>query len=310
MARGTLERYKFYASDDAIEDVVSRLRNASLFSPALFVILESAEQVKQKADVDLLASWMRSAGTSPNTLVLTSDDTSVDRRLESAVPAGHKRIFWEMFENRKPEWLAQLFRKSGLTATRDAIDAILNMVENDTQTLRNECSRFSYCFEKDHVITARDVENILSHDREESAFTLFDAMSNASKSAVARFESSLEILRKLRATKDASPVALIASLTYCFRQLLTWHAIHAPGRRAAPEELRQKGFSGKRRQEQYTRAARVWTAAEAASALALLSQTDISIRETGSALEETYLALLIYSLVMKATSPCATYAQA
>lgn len=296
---GGIEQYKYYAADIRIEDIVAQLQNASLFSPALFITLRNAEQIKQKSDIDSLVTWIKASKNSPNTLVLISEENSIDKKLENAVPSGHKKIFWEMFENRKPQWVENFFRKNGFSIAPDAVEQILEMVENNTESLKSECSRFFFCFEKNTTITSADVEKILSHNREENAFTLFDSMADPSKSPQQRLESSLEILQKIRATKESNGIALIAGLTYCFRQLRTWHSLHSNGKIPSEAELKSSGFSGKRNQEKYSKAARIWSAGAAASVLALLSSTDISIRETGASLEETYLYMLVYSIVIK-----------
>ena len=80
-----------------------------------------------------------------------------------------------MFENRKPQWVENFFRKNGFSISPDAVEQILEMVENNTESLKSECSRFFFCFEKGTTITSDDVEKILSHNREENAFTLFDS---------------------------------------------------------------------------------------------------------------------------------------
>lgn len=296
---GGIEQYKYYATDVRIEDIVAQLQNASLFSPALFITLRNAEQIKQKSDIDSLVTWIKASKNSPNTLVLISEENSIDKKLENAVPSGHKKIFWEMFENRKPQWVENFFRKNGFSIAPDAVEQILEMVENNTESLKSECSRFFFCFEKNTTITSADVEKILSHNREENAFTLFDSMADPSKGPQQRFESSLEILQKIRATKESNGIALIAGLTYCFRQLRAWHSLHSNGKTPSEAELKSSGFSGKRNQEKYSKAARIWSAGAAASVLALLSSTDISIRETGASLEETYLYMLVYSIVIK-----------
>ena len=176
-----IEQYKYYAADVRIEDIVAQLQNASLFSPALFISLRNAEQIKQKSDIESLVSWIKASKNSPNTLVLISEENSIDKKIESAVPSSHKKIFWEMFENRKPQWVENFFRKNGFSISPDAVEQILEMVENNTESLKSECSRFFFCFEKGTTITSDDVEKILSHNREENAFTLFDSMADISK---------------------------------------------------------------------------------------------------------------------------------
>ena len=141
-----IEQYKYYAADVRIEDIVAQLQNASLFSPALFISLRNAEQIKQKSDIESLVSWIKASKNSPNTLVLISEENSIDKKIESAVPSSHKKIFWEMFENRKPQWVENFFRKNGFSISPDAVEQILEMVENNTESLKSECSRFFFCF--------------------------------------------------------------------------------------------------------------------------------------------------------------------
>lgn len=295
---GQLDFYTYYSSETRIQDVVSQLQNESLFSSATFIVLKNAELVKGK-DADLLASWCKSAAGSPNTLILVTDEKSVDKKIEAAVPSSHKKMFWEMFENRKTQWLTGYFKKNGFNVTLDAAEQILEMVENNTDALKTECSRFFYCMPVGSTVTPSDVDKILSHNRAENAFTLFEEMADSSKSPRQRFESSLEILQKIRLSRESNSVALIAGLAYCFRQLRSWHALHAKGASPTDLQLKTAGFSGKIMKERYQKASRVWGAGNVSSILALLARTDMSNRSSGMAMENTYLTMMIYSIVIK-----------
>ncbi|MBR4005046.1 MAG: DNA polymerase III subunit delta [Treponema sp.] len=297
---GSLDEYTYYAGDERIQDIVSQLQNVSLFDQALFITVRNAEQIKNKADIDSLLSWINGgAKDSPNTLILTSDENGIERKIESAVPSNHKKIFWEMFENRKTQWLQGFFRKNGFAISDDAIDQILEMVENNTEALKAECGRFFYCFEKGHTISSQDVDKILSHNREENAFTLFDAMADVTKSPVQRLESSLGILQKIRMSSgDGITANLVAGLSYCFRMLRTWHVMHEKGANPIDSQLKAAGFS-KKNQEKYQAASRIWTSGATASVLALLSSSDMAVRENGNGLEETRLVLMLHSIILK-----------
>ena len=86
-----IEQYKYYAADVRIEDIVAQLQNASLFSPALFISLRNAEQIKQKSDIESLVSWIKASKNSPNTLVLISEENSIDKKLKAQfLPATRK----------------------------------------------------------------------------------------------------------------------------------------------------------------------------------------------------------------------------
>ena len=304
---GDIDEYSYYAGDIRFCDVIAQLRNESLFSSATFIVLRNAEEIKLKDDVELLDSWAKASRGSPNTLVLVSEENGVEKKVEAIVPVTHKKIFWEMFEDRKSQWVQNFFRKNGFSVESDAIDEILDMVENNTETLKNECSRFFYCFEKGHTVTVDDVDNILAHNREESPFTMFEAMADSSSSPAQRLEASLQILQKLRLSRDSSGVALIAGLTYCFRQLAAWHTIHANGANPTDLQLKIGGFAGKKNQERYARASKIWGPGATASIIALLSSTDMADRESGMALEDTRLTMMIYSIIIKNGVYCSTY---
>ena len=294
---GAVDFYRYYAGEARIIDVVSQLENVSLFSAALFVVLKNAELIKAKDDIALIASYIKNSQDSPNTLILESDENSVEKPLEALFPPSRKKVFWEMFDNQKPQWVIRFFQKNGFQISM--VEQILDMVENNTEALKAECSRFFYCFEKGHQIGTDDVEKILAHNREENAFTLFAAMADPAASPKERLETSLAILQKIRLSRDTSGASLLAGLAYCFRQLRSYQALHAG--QAVPNEsqLKAAGFSGKKKRTQYAGAAKVWGAGAAASILSLIAATDMDIRSGGAVLEDTRLSLLLYSIIMK-----------
>ena len=306
---GPLDVYTYYASETRVIDVVSQLQNLSLFSGALFIVLKNAELIKGKGDIDTLSGWTAGgAKDSPNTLILVSDENSIEKKVEQLFPSSHRKIFWEMFENRKPQWVQGFFKKNGYSVSPEAVEQILEMVENNTETLKSECSRFFYCFEKGHTITPEDVDKILSHNREENAYTLFNAMADSTRSPVQRLESSLEILQKIRLSRDSNGVSLIAGLSFSFRQLRTWHGLFADGATPNDAQLKAAGFSSVKAKDKFRSASKVWSMGATASILALLADTDMKIRENGTGLEDTFLTMMIYSIIIKNGLFCSEYA--
>lgn len=287
---GQLDTHSLYASDIKIADVLSLLQNGSLFADIRFVVLRNAELIKKKEDIEMIAAWIKEKNDS--FLILISDEISIDKKLETLVPKEQKRIFWEMFEDKKEQWLRSFFKKMQLHISDEAIQSILELVENNTQALKTECAHFALFFDNDHLISADDVEHILAHNREESAFTLFDRLCDAD------LESSLEVLAKIRLSKESSSAALIAGLVYCYRRLLVWHTLHE---NAYPSDfdLKIKGFGSPKAKDQYRRAMRLWNIAETERILALLARTDMEIRSTGSALEDIRLTTALYSIIRR-----------
>lgn len=304
---GEIDEFLYYASETDFSEVVTTLQSESLFVTAKCVVLRGAELLKNKIDVNRLASWASSAGSDTTVLILVSDDISVDAKVEKLVPKSNRRIFWEMFENQKPEWLKKFFKNAGYSLQNEAADAILDLIENNTEALRTECSRFFLCFPAGHEITADDVENILSHNREESAFTLFDAMSDTAKSPSERLENSLAVLQKIRLSKNSSSVMIIAGLVSCFRRLSLWQSLHAGNAVLDDFALKTKGFSSKKARTQYANASRIWSAGQTAAIIALLAATDMAVRSGGTQLEETQLQMMLYAIIIKGGAFCAVY---
>lgn len=213
-----------------------------------------------------------------------------------------------MFEDRKVPWLINFFGKNGYRIGEEAAEDILDMIENNTQALRSECARFFLLFPKSHEITSADVEAVLSHNRAESAFTLFAAMTS-SESASRRFELSLDVLQKIRLSKDSSPVMILAGLASCFRRLALWHALASAGQ-SDDFTLKTHGFSSKKAKAQYSRASSIWTAGQTAAILAGIAAADMEIRSSGTLFEDVLLQRVVYEAVVKKGASCAAYESA
>ncbi|QQO10510.1 DNA polymerase III subunit delta [Breznakiella homolactica] len=283
------EEQSFYAGETPLGDIVSVLRNGCLFSDARLIQIKNIESLKKKEETELLASYMESP-QEDTVLILVSEQTSADKRLEKAVPPNNKRIFWELFENRKAEWVSGFFRREGYTIEEDGIEAILEMVENNTDALRRECSRLMLFLGKDSVIRGEDVEQWLSHSREESAFTLFARISEGN------LEKSLEILRTLLAAKE-SPQAILAGLSWCFHKLRDYLLLTQSGM-ANDFEYKKIGLGSSRVRKDYSQAARRYSLYCVDRCIALLAEFDILIRSGGTALEHILLDVFLYKIIL------------
>lgn len=290
---GGLEEYRFHAGDIKAGDLVSLLQNGSLFSAGKFVVVRDAEAFRLKEEITMLTDWIASVDGGGNGvyLVLLSDEISVDKRLENAVPKAHRKIFWEMFEDRKEQWLVSFFRKEGLSIDGDAVRFILEQVENNTEALRAACMPFALFYGKGTHITEAEAEHILSHNRSESPFTLFDALAKGD------LENAVQIQRKLSLSRESAPPQTIAGLAYCFRRLADWHkTAEQAGGRADSGMLKRAGFTSTKAQNQYRMAAARWDAETVRRILAMLAAADEEARSTGDRLQNTAFEFLLYKI--------------
>jgi DNA polymerase-3 subunit delta len=275
----------YYAGETPAADIADSIRTGSLFSAVRLYIIKNADAVKKKDEAVLLAACLENPGEGVS-IVLYSDETRIDKRLEDAVPKANRRIFWELFENKKSEWVASFFRREGIRIAPDGVEAVLGMVENNTAALRLECARLALFLGRDRVIGAEDVERCLSHTREESAFTLFAAVARGN------LGGALEIARALLAAKQ-SVQGVLAGLAWCFFKLRAYQTLKESGT-TGDFEMKKIGLSSPRLRADYTEAASRWKSAGAA--LALIGEYEYLMRSSGAAFEEILMDMLVYKL--------------
>ncbi len=102
------EKHHFYPFEKKISDVVSLMKNGSLFSSHKLIVISNAEEIKKKADVDLMIDICKNP-IKGNTLILKSSNNSIDKKIEKVIKKDNKIIFWEMFENQKKGWITSYF---------------------------------------------------------------------------------------------------------------------------------------------------------------------------------------------------------
>jgi DNA polymerase-3 subunit delta len=285
------EETSFYAGETPVSQITAALRNGSLFADSRLFLVKNAELIKKKDEVELLAAYI-AAPQEDTALILVSEQTSLAKGLEDAAGRENRKIFYELFENQKTEWVDAFFRRAGFSISPDAIETILELVENNTDALRRDCSRLTLFLNKDTVISPEEVEKWLSHTREESAFTLF------SRIAGGDFSKALESLHTLLAAKEAPP-AILAGLAWCFRKLRDYLSLAAAGR-LTDFELRKIGLAAPKARDDYAKAAGRYHAAGVEACLAWTAEYDILLRSSGLAFESILMDLYLYKIFQAA----------
>lgn len=282
------EEQSFYVGETSIADILSIIRNGSLFSENRLFILKNCENLKKKEEVESLVKYCEHPHEDTY-LVLLSDEISIDRNIENVVPRDHRRVFWELFENRKQEWVQAFFRREGFSIEPAAVETILELVENNTDALKQECSRLCLVLDKNHPITAEQVESYLTHNKEESPFTLFAHLARGN------LVKSLETLHTLLNSKE-SVQALLAGLLWCFRKLENYLILEHQGL-LSEMELKKIGLGSRKAQEDYRQASKTFSLSRVHHIISLLAKTDVEIRMAGSPMEGLLMELLLYSIL-------------
>jgi DNA polymerase III subunit delta len=296
------EEHRLYAQDCDVTRLLDLLLNGSLFSAGKFVQYLGADAVKLKADVQALVAYAKNPAER-TVLVLVSEGYGVDKAIEDAVPKDAKKIFWELSGAEMERWVRDYFSAQGLGAEPEAIEAVLELVENNTEALKAECSRLALFFPRGARIREEDVERYISHNRSEDAFSLFDRMAQGS------FEQALDVLSAILANRDGNGVGLLAGLLWSFRRLSSLHAAMAQGKpyEAAARSLR---ITSRKLLAQYDAARKRWPPSRCADLVAFGVDTDVQLRALGQAHERVLLELFLYAAMQARELPKLDAAQA
>jgi DNA polymerase-3 subunit delta len=288
------EKTVFYAGETPVNTIADTIQNESLFSEKRLIIIKNAEAIKKKDDVELLVSCIKNHDE--NTfIILLSDEIRLATGLDDAVPKNNRKIFYELFEREKSEWLKQFFKREGFNIDKDCIAVILEMVENNTEALKRECSRLVYFLprnkdEKESQVNAQDIEKWLSHNREESAFTLFSRIASGDLS------KALESLSVMLAAKESSQ-SILAGLAWCFRKLGDYLSLLETGDANNSFELKKIGLSSPKARDDYSAAARRYNAESAEACLALTAEYDNLLRSPVGVMERVLMDRYIYKII-------------
>jgi DNA polymerase-3 subunit delta len=296
------ERTRFYAGESRMADIVLCLRNMSLFARHRLVIVSNAEEVKRAEDVAALVEYLASPAEDATLLLLSAGFSSeIDRRIvgdqkkkaPGAVPFEHQKIFWEMFDNQKQGWVTSYFRQRKISIAPEAVEYILDMVENNTRDMRVECERLSLFFGPDAAITLESVEQYISHSKEENVFTLFDRICER------ELLPAEEVLDKILLSREADATQLAGGLLMQFRKLAGFKRMLAANYESAEAFPKLRIFS-KKNQKTYVEGSRRYSAADIETIVQLFVEFDERFRSMKTDLHDLLLRLMVYYVVQRA----------
>jgi len=291
-----IEEYTFYADETPASVIIDTLQNEGLFADSRIVIVKNAEFIKKKDEIELIVSCTKNMKEN-TVLILLSDEIRLAAGFDNA--KANQQIFYEMFERDKIAWVQDYFKREGFNIGKSCISTILEMVENNTDALRRECSRLiQFLLQKEtpknQPIDTDCIEKWLSHNREESAFTLF------SRIAAGDLSKALESLNVMLAAKE-SAAGILAGLAWCFRKLGDYLSLLETGNANNSFELKKIGLSSPKTKDDYAAASRRYNIESAEACLALTAEYDILLRSPVAVMENILMDRYIIA-IFKAAS--------
>jgi DNA polymerase-3 subunit delta len=282
------EEHRLYAYETGVGELLGLLRNGSLFSSRRIVEYRSAELAKGKEALDAIATYI-SAPAPDAVLLLETDSFFVEKAIENAVGRDRKKTFFEMFENEKPRWVERRLRELGLVPEESGVEAMLELVENESSALESACSRLALVLPRGASVDEAMVEAVVARNRQEDAFTLFERLASGS------LEDCLETLEVVLADRRGDAVQVISALIWSFRRLHKLHLLVESGEgfESACQKLQLRS---KAAQRQNAVALKRYSRADCERIVRLASEMDGRGRTLGSAYERILLQMLIYGI--------------
>ncbi len=294
-----VEISRFYPFETENGEIFTVLNNNSLFSDYRLVILSQAENVSASLAGDLAAYLAHPVETA--TLVIISSETMVSQKIMKAVPKQNTKIFYDLLETQKADWIRNQFRKMGLSIKAEAVDLLIDMTEDNTQELRTICNQLGLFWQlgqKERPIGEEDVETYIHHSRQEDAFTLFPMIARAD------LKKSLQSLSVILGSGDSqTPILLVSGLLWQFRRLYSIQEEREGGMEEA-EAYAHAQVQGKacpirkpKDKSTYHTALLAYDGVAIRRILAALGEADIEVKEANSELTALVFERLLYRII-------------
>ncbi len=297
---GQCDISRFYAFDDYEEELFAQLNNNDLFADRKLIILDEAQEIKTKDKTKGIVEYINNPSETV-TFLISSKELYIHADIMNAVKSDNIMKFYELFESKKNEWLKSFFKRNGLEIQNDACAAIIEKVENNIQEFEAVCSQLAtyLCATNRNVVTEPDVEEFLSHTRQESEFSLFGYIARKDLSG------ALECLQALLHTNDeATMAAVLASrLSTFFRRLFSIE-VNLAKRMSIDDALKTKYFDTDRAivvpkdKDTYKNAVNNYKLEDVQRILKKLAVYDIEIKEVGTYLQQTMMEKCIMDIVI------------
>lgn len=288
-----VDLHKIYPFDEELSFVLDIARNGSLFSSDVVIIVNQIDQFKAK-DITLFSSFMKE-GSSTATLIFLSDENSsskISQSIVKQIPKENIQIFWEMFESNKKGWLKDFFSKENIVITPQAIDYILEMLENNTADFRVACEQIVLAHPKNQPLTLDAVEEYLFHSKEENVFSLFE------KVVEQDFQSAVDILHKITFSDSAAYPQLLGGMLWQLKNLLSW--AHLYQQNYSFEDIANRlNVKAKRVKSQMQLGCSNYSVNQLNDMIILTTRIDSLIRESKADVQQLLMDLYLYYLVVR-----------
>ena len=284
------EEYSFYPYDTETADIISVLQNISLFSPVKLVIINNFTEIRKK-DFDLIYSYLKNPAPD-SFLVLADDGIKADAKIDKLIPPSNKKIFWEMFENKKKSWIINFFRREKIEIDSSAVDFLSDMLESSTDVLADECSKLIRFFAPGDIITEDNIESFFYDRKEENMFSLFDRLAGC------ELQKSIETAKNIFLSGESSPVQILSGLLWQLRNLYELKIL-TEERKPFQEACLSLKIRSKKMQKTFQTALKNYSLQEIEELISMIAEFDVFFRNVRQDIQLIMFPLFIYYFTEK-----------
>lgn len=215
-----VELKKYYSFEFDDNEMYVELSNPSLFCPHTLIILYAIDQLNSK-QVDNLLTYIKSPSDS-STLILESELFSLKSpasNISKIITADNILTFYPLNENELTNYVNKFFRDNNLEITNEAIDLLLELVDNNTLELKIICNQLAFFYnvnkKENNIIDELAMQKYVHHSKSENSFTLLEMIFNG------KLKEAIEIAQILLERDPTFSFTLTGGILWGFRRLLS-----------------------------------------------------------------------------------------
>jgi len=286
---GAVDSYTFYPYDSDVSEIISIMKNISLFAQAKLVLIKNCHDLK-KNDAALIAEYIKNP-SKDCVLILATENTKADSVIEKAIPADCKKMFWEMFESKKKGWVQQFFGKEKISIENNAVNFLVDMLEGDTESFKKECNNLALFFGQDEAITEEKIADFFYNRKGENVFSLFDYIAQGD------LEKSVVAAKNIILSGESDPRKILGGLVWQIKNIYEIEKMISQ-KKSFSEACAELNIRAKKMQGIYSSAIENYSIKEIEKIITLTANYQLLFGSIRAELQHIMLPVYLYSFIV------------
>ena len=204
---------RYDLEEDSLYQIIDELATISLFDNLKFVIVKSANNIKNASEKQLNELLMVMNNKESSNVIVFTELDKLDFKEENLARLRKYSIYFDIKIRNIPldQYAHDYFLKNGYTIDSQAITQLVKYSINLT-TLRNNIDILICYKDNDKKITVADIEKMVKQPLEDNIFSLIDMVLNKNKKAIFKMYNDFK-------TENIQPSYIISMLINKFQEM-------------------------------------------------------------------------------------------